>query len=396
MGSSRTDTEYHEDTRPWRIKNCFRRRCKQRTRAVFRVASLLILISGAILANSLWDSSHHENYAHLSTEGHHRITRMLSGNVTDLGSNQGDCGDRDAPRVDSNFLLVPYVAGVLYMFIAIAIVCDEFFVPALEEIASERYMNLSMDVAGATLMAAGGSAPELFTSVIGTFQRSEVGFGTIVGSAVFNVLFVIGMCAIFSREVLHLTQWPLARDCAYYSMGLLLLAVFCGYTSPGEIVLWEAIVQFFLYIGYVILMKNNGRIYQWIQRKSSNAKVGMDLPDQESPEKAIVGKSRKNTFRINLLKRIMGKCSILDKVGISMVSYMDGDVGTVFKKIDESGDGFIDVSELHHLTSQLNLTCTDEEIYSSLHEIDTNKDGKVRSQVFSIFIFISTVVTDTK
>lgn len=34
----------------------------------------------------------------------------------------------------------------------------------------------------------GGSAPELFTSVMGVFvAESDVGFGTIVGSAVFNV-----------------------------------------------------------------------------------------------------------------------------------------------------------------------------------------------------------------
>jgi Ca2+/Na+ antiporter len=37
-------------------------------------------------------------------------------------------------------------------------------------------------VAGATFMAAGGSAPELFTSVIGVFiSRDDVGIGTIVG-----------------------------------------------------------------------------------------------------------------------------------------------------------------------------------------------------------------------
>ena len=71
---------------------------------------------------------------------------------------------------------------------------------------------MTEDVAGATLMAAGGSAPEFFTSLIGKFKnssfdlflgvfvsQSDVGIGTIVGSAVFNVLFVIGMCAIFSK-----------------------------------------------------------------------------------------------------------------------------------------------------------------------------------------------------
>jgi len=60
-----------------------------------------------------------------------------------------------------------------------AVVCDDFFVPALE-IISEK-MKLTEDVAGATFMAAGSSAPELFTSVAGVAQESDVGVGTIVG-----------------------------------------------------------------------------------------------------------------------------------------------------------------------------------------------------------------------
>jgi len=114
--------------------------------------------------------------------------------------------------------------GVLWMFVGLAIVCDEFFVPALEVI-SDR-LNLTNDIAGATLMAAGGSAPELFTSFVGTFQESEVGFGTIVGSAVFNVMFVIGVCAVASSKVLTLNWWPLARDCSYYATVLVILAIF--------------------------------------------------------------------------------------------------------------------------------------------------------------------------
>ena len=53
------------------------------------------------------------------------------------------------------------------MFAGIAIVCDDYFVPALEAIVEK--LGLSDDVAGATFMAAGSSAPELFTSVIGEY-----------------------------------------------------------------------------------------------------------------------------------------------------------------------------------------------------------------------------------
>ena len=51
------------------------------------------------------------------------------------------------------------------MFWAVAIVCDDYFVPCLEIICDK--LGLQTDVAGATFMALGSSAPELFASVIG-------------------------------------------------------------------------------------------------------------------------------------------------------------------------------------------------------------------------------------
>lgn len=121
--------------------------------------------------------------------------------------------------------IILHILGVIYMFIALAVVCDEFFIPALEVITEK--LGVSEDVAGATFMAAGGSAPELFTSVIGVFiSHDDVGIGTIVGSAVFNILFVLSMCAIFSKSVLELTWWPLFRDVSFYSLILITLMIF--------------------------------------------------------------------------------------------------------------------------------------------------------------------------
>ena len=88
-----------------------------------------------------------------------------------------------------------------YMFLALAIVCDEYFVPALEIIC--KRLNLKDDVAGATFMAAGSSAPELATTIISLFIAKDVdiGIGTVVGSAVFNIMFVISIVALFSGMV---------------------------------------------------------------------------------------------------------------------------------------------------------------------------------------------------
>jgi len=57
-------------------------------------------------------------------------------------------------------------------------------------------------VAGATVMAAASSSPELFINVIGTFvTEGDLGVGAIVGSAVFNILAVPACCALFANKV---------------------------------------------------------------------------------------------------------------------------------------------------------------------------------------------------
>lgn len=149
--------------------------------------------------------------------------------------------------------VVLHVLGLVYMFVALAIVCDEFFVPALDVITVK--LDISEDVAGATFMAAGGSAPELFTSVIGVFiSYDDVGIGTIVGSAVFNILFVISMCAIFSKTVLSLTWWPLFRDVTFYSVSLITLIV----CFKDNVIHWyEASILLGCYFAYVTFMKFN-------------------------------------------------------------------------------------------------------------------------------------------
>ncbi len=162
-----------------------------------------------------------------------------------------------------------YIIGVIYMFVALAIVCDEFFVPDLEVITDK--LGISEDVAGATFMAAGGSAPELFTSFIGVFiAKSDVGIGTIVGSAVFNILFVIGMCAIFSQGVLVLTWWPLFRDVSFYSLSLICLI---GFFLNNKIDWYEALVLLCCYFAYVIFMKFNQDVELWVKSKITHNRI---------------------------------------------------------------------------------------------------------------------------
>uniref|UniRef100_A0A4W5RVJ2 Solute carrier family 24 member 6a n=1 Tax=Hucho hucho TaxID=62062 RepID=A0A4W5RVJ2_9TELE len=145
-----------------------------------------------------------------------------------------------------------HVVCAIYMFYALAIVCDVYFVPSLEKISEN--LQLSEDVAGATFMAAGSSAPELFTSLIGVFiTKGDLGVGTIVGSAVFNILVIIGICGIFAGQPISLSWWPLLRDSLYYILSILMLIVVI---YDDKVIWWETIILISMYLVYIIIMKH--------------------------------------------------------------------------------------------------------------------------------------------
>ncbi|XP_034399373.1 sodium/potassium/calcium exchanger 3-like [Cyclopterus lumpus] len=146
-----------------------------------------------------------------------------------------------------------HVLCAIYMFHALAIVCEFYFVPSLEKVSEN--LHLSQDVAGATFMAAGSSAPELFTSLIGVFiTKGDVGVGTIVGSAVFNILVIIGLCGIFSGQPISLSWWPLFRDAVFYILSILVLIMVI---YDEKVVWWESIILISMYGIYIIIMKFN-------------------------------------------------------------------------------------------------------------------------------------------
>uniref|UniRef100_A0A0N4ZFU0 Na_Ca_ex domain-containing protein n=1 Tax=Parastrongyloides trichosuri TaxID=131310 RepID=A0A0N4ZFU0_PARTI len=187
--------------------------------------------------------------------------------------------------------VILHMVGLIYMFIALAIVCDEFFVPSLSVI-TEKF-DISEDVAGATFMAAGGSAPEFFTSVIGVFiAQNNVGIGTIVGSATFNILCVLAFCTLFSKTVLHLTWWPLFRDVTFYIGSLFMLVVFF---LDEKILWWEAGLLFGVYIIYSVFMKYNSSVESWVKVKL----LGLPPLDDEE-EMEFVEEGKKNGIINNL------------------------------------------------------------------------------------------------
>ncbi|XP_072291934.1 sodium/potassium/calcium exchanger 2-like isoform X2 [Eucyclogobius newberryi] len=154
-----------------------------------------------------------------------------------------------------------HITGIIYMFVSLVILSEEFFVPALGVITDA--FGLSSSVAGATIMAAACSTPRFFTFLIGVFLTgAKPGIDTIMGSAVFNILFVIGMCALFSREMLHLSWWPLFRDVTFYILNLVMFIIFF---LDSVIVWFESVMLVVGYCLYVVFMKYNVQIERFVK-----------------------------------------------------------------------------------------------------------------------------------
>ncbi|NXW87457.1 NCKX4 protein, partial [Alopecoenas beccarii] len=169
-----------------------------------------------------------------------------------------------------------HITGALYMFYALAIVCDDFFVPSLEKICEK--LHLSEDVAGATFMAAGSSTPELFASIIGVFiTHGDVGVGTIVGSAVFNILCIVGVCGLFAGQVVCLTKWAVFRDSVYYTISVIVLIILFEWpfnTSFFVSLRWESLILIIMYSFYILIMKYNTKMQNFFTLKSKNVGNG--------------------------------------------------------------------------------------------------------------------------
>jgi len=345
---------------------CGNHRYKNAIRAGFRAVALLLLLAVFCAYHYAVGSLRLPGRRFSATDGDvHTQERSLQGIFQDTA--------------DPLWYLLWYILGILYLFLAIAIVCDEFFIPALEVMVDEDHLNMSRDIAGATLMAAGGSAPELFTSIFGTFEESEVGFGTIVGSAVFNVLFVIGMCSVFSTEVLTLSWWPLIRDCSYYVLGLVVLGVFVGVVSEGIIEWWEALILFAMYFGYVILMAFNVKLYKAITGKDLYTE---DENSEGGSPKQEISFQYPHTFRAGLLTFIKDKENWQATARLGFLYGIAGNFDDVFSRIDQNGDGTIDKQEMANCFKELGTTTTDNELDAIMADIDDDGDNKVSRAEF--------------
>ncbi|XP_009878300.1 PREDICTED: LOW QUALITY PROTEIN: sodium/calcium exchanger 2-like, partial [Charadrius vociferus] len=153
---------------------------------------------------------------------------------------------------------------MMYMFLGVSIIADRFMA-SIEVITSkEKEITITKangetsigtvriwneTVSNLTLMALGSSAPEILLSVIEVcghnFQAGELGPGTIVGSAAFNMFVVIAVCVYVipsgeSRKIKHLRVFFVTASWSIFAYIWLYLIL--AVISPGVVQVWEALL----------------------------------------------------------------------------------------------------------------------------------------------------------
>ena len=99
----------------------------------------------------------------------------------------------EIPAGHFSFRDIPLLIGG----IALIIVSGHYLVESAIVIA--RFFGVSEWVIGVTIVAAGTSAPELATSLVGVLRgRHAISVGNLIGSDLFNLLGVLGLAAMIS------------------------------------------------------------------------------------------------------------------------------------------------------------------------------------------------------
>ncbi|XP_055003661.1 sodium/calcium exchanger 2b isoform X4 [Boleophthalmus pectinirostris] len=211
----------------------------------------------------------------------------------------------------------------MYMFMGVSIIADRFMA-SIEVITSqEKEVTITLPngetsiatvriwnetVSNLTLMALGSSAPEILLSVIEVcghkFEAGELGPGTIVGSAAFNMFVIIGICVWTipngqSRKIKHLRVFFIT---AFWSIfAYIWLYLILSVISPGVVEVWEALVTLLFFPVCVLLAwiadrrllfyKYMGKRYRADKRRGIVVETEGDLtPNKATMEMVVDGK----------------------------------------------------------------------------------------------------------
>jgi cation:H+ antiporter len=158
------------------------------------------------------------------------------------------------------------IPGLLLTFYLLKIVSDN--VEDSFSALAFRY-KIPATVAGATLLAIGGSSGELFTALNSAifYKTFEIGIITIIWSAIFNLFVITGLVGIHTEKSISLSKKGLVRDMIFYFLAAftLTLTIFDSQISQLEGFGFIAI-----YIAYLFILYTGKKEHTKLEKMEKN------------------------------------------------------------------------------------------------------------------------------
>ncbi len=178
-------------------------------------------------------------------------------------------------------MLILFIIVLLLSFYLLAKVIDNYFVDSLDKIAAK--LKMSSDAAGATLMAAGSSAPELFIALFAVFRHGNheaIGIGTIVGSAIFNILAITGAVAVVKKSLI---AWQaVIRDLVFYAVAVFLLIILF---KDGKVEWSDAALFIGIYLIYIVVVVLWRKIFNYVDPNEEKQEINKKIDKSEFVKK---------------------------------------------------------------------------------------------------------------
>lgn len=153
---------------------------------------------------------------------------------------------------------VVYHLGYVFLGLTLLVIGSDFLVTGATTLA--RLLGLSELVIGLTVVAIGTSLPELATSVMAALRgERDIAVGNIIGSNLFNLLFVLGTTALVAPQPISISSAALAFDFpVMIGVALACLPIFfVGYCIHR----WEGWLFLGYYLAYTtyLILSSTGR-----------------------------------------------------------------------------------------------------------------------------------------
>ena len=115
-----------------------------------------------------------------------------------------------------------------------------------------RQFGISEYLISATIIAVGTSLPELLTSVIAALKKqSDLAIGNIIGSNIFNILWILGITSIISP--IKIPRF-INMDLSFLLFATFLLFLFVSTEENHQLKKWQGFLFLLLYVIYLALL----------------------------------------------------------------------------------------------------------------------------------------------